>query len=183
MENDPNLKDQERNVSVLKKELLAIESVDFTDKEFYIQQRKGYISIVNRLIRERNHINNNPNLSLYKTYARRVNPSAFIYYPILEVFECFNGTNTKIYQNKNPRRNQIDFLNFFQTKAAKHIQMRGGSPFGYLILPERIAEEQPKFFIQSGGRAGALAGGGKTQFYIKENGNFVLGNSHMDWMS
>jgi hypothetical protein len=183
MENDCNLIDNEKRIRVLKKDILSIGSIDFTDQEFYIQHRRRYISTVNRLVKERNHINDNPNLPLYKKYARWVDPSAFIQYPIFEVFECFNGTNTKIYQNKNPQRNQIDFLNFFQTKAGKHIQMRGGSPFGYLILPESIAEEQSKFFIQSGGRAGALAGGGKTQFYIKETDKFVLGSSYVDWMS
>jgi hypothetical protein len=182
LESDSVLKDKERCIRILKKEMLSIGSIYFTDKEFYIQHRRGYIANVNRLGKERNHLNENPNLPMYKKYARRVDPSAFIQYPIFEVYECFRGSCTRIYQNKNPRKNRIDFLNFFKTKAEKYIQMRGGSPFSYIIVPDSIEEDQTKFFIQSGGRVGALAGGGKTQFYLKQANQLIPGNSYRDWM-
>jgi hypothetical protein len=73
-------------------------------------------------------------------------------------------------------------LNFFKTKAEKYIQMRGGSPFSYIIVPDSIEEDQTKFFIQSGGRVGALAGGGNTQFYLKQANQLIPGNSYRDWM-
>jgi hypothetical protein len=183
IENDSNLKDQERRFRALKKDMLCIDQIDFTDPKFLKQHRTGYIKTVKSLVRERNHINENQNLPLYKKYVRLVDPSSFIDFPVYEVYECYKGAFKKIYQNKNPRRNQIDYLGFFQTKAGKHNQMRGGSPFGYLIVPDIIFEDQTKFFIQSGGKAGALAGGGKTQFYKKESGKFILGNSYIDWMS
>lgn len=183
MESDANLIDRDKRIGTLRKGMLKISQVDFEDHEFYLQHRRGYIRAVKRLCRESSHMVVNANLLAYKKYARIVDPSSFISYPILEVYECYKGVCCKIYQNRNPKRNQIFFLNYFQTKASKHIQARGGSPFSYLIIPEIITDENTKIFIQTGGRAGALAGGGNTQFLIKDTHQLIMGPSYTDWMS
>lgn len=131
--------------------------------------------------------NYNPNLKEYLKLYRKVNPRNLKRFPIIEVYQFFEGELKLVFKNKEFRKNSLKtdyrFLkNLSWSKAAVSVKTRGTS-FGYLAVPDYLDETIKKIKIFSGGMQGGRLGEGGVMHYLYRDGIYKSEEDIMHWKS